>query len=126
MRIKSSRQQSSENRSFRQLQKRTDLNDGGENEAEAEEDEVVEGRRIGHFGKRGARLQAQERHGQHGGDAQRDAVRGGLAVQPKRDPGQDHQQDARAVHLDQERARVPAQPEHGRQHRVLPCCVHHQ
>jgi len=96
-----------------------ELQDRGEDEAEREEHEEIQGRGIGHLGQIRASLQPEEGHCQHGGDAEGNPIRGGLAVQPEGHPAEDHQQAAGTVHLDQEVAHVPLQVKVHHQHGVL-------
>lgn len=58
------------------------------------------------LGKIDARVQADGGEGEDGGDAESDAIAGGLPVDPEGDPGEDHDEDAGDVHLDEEVARV--------------------
>ncbi len=53
----------------REVAKLPYLHDGGEDEHEGEEDEVVEGGGVGHLRKVGPGLEAEERHRKDGGDA---------------------------------------------------------
>lgn len=75
------------------------LDNSGEDVHEGDEDEVVQRGGVGHLGKVLPSLEAHEGHGEHRGDAQRDPVRGGLSVEPERDPGDHDQQHTGAIHL---------------------------
>ena len=79
----------------------SELDDGEDDVHVRDEEEHVQGRGVGNLGEILPGLQAQEGHGEHRGDAQRDPVRGGLPVEPERNPGDDHDQYAGSVHLHQ-------------------------
>lgn len=95
------------------------LQNGGEDEPERHEDEKVQGSGVGNFWQIGTRLEAKESHCEHGGDAERDPIRGRLSVEPERHPGQDDEQDARPIDLDQEITHVTLQVETHDQHGIL-------
>ena len=76
-----------------------ELDDGEDDVHVGDEQEHVQGSRVGNLGEVLPGLQAEEGHGEHCGDAQRDPVGGGLSVEPEGNPGDHHDQDAGTVDL---------------------------
>lgn len=95
------------------------LKDRGENKGEREEHEEVQSRGIGNFRQIRSRLQAQESHGQNRRDSERHAISGGFPVQPEGHPGEDDQQNARTVDLNEKIAHVSLQVKAHDKHGVL-------
>ena len=68
----------------------------------------------------------ERRHGEHGGDAEGDAGRRGVAVEPEGNPGDDDNQTGRDVDLDQVVAHGADELDVARQTRVIPYFVKQQ
>ena len=77
----------------------TELDDGEDDVHVGDEQEHVQGSRVGNLGEVLSGLKAEEGHGEDRGDAQRDPVGSGLPVEPEGNPGDHHDQDAGTVDL---------------------------
>jgi len=95
------------------------LDERGEDEHEADDHPDVNRLDVGHSRQRGPRAAAHRRRRQHGQQAERDARRTRVDVDPERHPRQDHDQDRRNVDLDEEIADVAAQHEDNLEARKL-------
>ena len=102
-------------RSSRRLS-RHDVDDGVLDERREDEDEAddhpdVDSLDVGNSRQRGARSGAHRRRSEHRQQAERDARWRGVDVDPEGDPGEDDDEDARNVNLDEEEADVSTEDE---------------
>jgi len=74
---------------------------------------------VGDLGQRGVGVRDEGGEREYGGDAERDARRHGVAVEPERHPRQDDDQRRRDVDLDQVVAETTHEQQVARQPRVV-------
>jgi len=97
------------------------LEQRSEDHAEAGDEEDVDALEVGDLGQRGVRAGQYRGHREHGGDAESDAGRRGVAVQPEGDPREDDDQTRRHVDVDDVVAETAHEVEVAVETRVAAC-----